>query len=611
MLHDRNIPADGYTLDILTGLAVNRNGVLTMTSVVDLEFWKPLVSIGGPIFTPGAAVATAKQNDGVLTALAVDKYGRLVVASVGGAGIWQPPVAISDAIFQPRTPVAMAKQTDDVLTALAVDKFGGLQVTSVADLGKWQPPVAISDAIFQPGTPVAMAKQTNEVLTALAVDKFGGLQVTSVPGLGHWQRPVAISDAIFHPGTPVAMAKQTDGVLTALAVDKFGGLQVTSVPGLGHWQRPVAISDAIFPPGTPVAMAKQTDGVLTALAVDKYGRLQVTSVPGLEHWQPPVAISDAIFQPGTPVAMAKQTGGVLTALAVDWYGRLVVTSVPGLGHWQPPVAISSAIFPRGAHVVLAKQIDGVNLHEFLKVQPRFSGSPITQRLGQLTGDGPDPEYGKVSSEGHSSTVFNSTADHGVPGVDLGANTEFQGKLVFFFGDVPTSKVPNEDQANDQADWVAYSSDRADPLAGLTLISVDGPNGKFFHPFTVKGIGPLGIAQTPTGAFSYPGGGSGGNKDQEQAYVFAFYRPDRKRALAPTGSILTKSSDPTKPLEFETVFSFSTFDPGSSRFFQVAPWVVNNAEFPDVFPANEGDGLVLLGQGGPANTGLVPIFETNS
>src|ERR1051326_5076132 len=60
VLHDRFIPEEGYTLDILTGLAVNQKGILMMTSVVDLESWKPPVTIGDAIFTPGAPVAMAK-----------------------------------------------------------------------------------------------------------------------------------------------------------------------------------------------------------------------------------------------------------------------------------------------------------------------------------------------------------------------------------------------------------------------------------------------------------------------------------------------------------------------------------------------------------------------
>ena len=596
ILRNRTISAQGYTLDILTGLAVDQSGVLQMTSVVDVEHWKPLVSIGNPVFTPGAPVAMAKQTDGVLTAVAVDKFGRMVVASVGGAGIWQPPVGISDTVFVPHTHVALAKQTDGVLTAMAVDKFGRLVVASVGGLGIWQRPVGISDDVFLPGVPVAMARQTDGVLTALAVDKFGRLVVASVAGLDPWQPPVGISDTVFVPHTHVAMAKQTDGVLTALAVDKFSRLVVASVAGLDPWQRPVGISDTHFVPGASVAMAKQTDGVLTALAVDKFGRLVVASVAGLDPWQPPIGISSDIFTPGAPVAMSKQIDGVLTALAVDKGGRLVVTSVPGLGAWQAPIGISSAIFTPGAAVAMAKQIDGVNLRAFIETQPRFSGSSIAQRIGQLTGDGVDPEYRDIP--GHVPRVFNRTAASGVAGVDLGANAEIGDRLVFFFGDVPTTFLAPDDQS----DWVAFASnapeDHVEPLSGLALTSVDR-NGRF-HPYSIKGIGPLGIAQTPTGAFGYPGAGSKG--ETPQAYVFAFYNPDDPAVPSKSrGSVLTRSFDATAPEPFDNLFPFSTFEKGSGKFFQVAPWVVRNSEFPGVFPSIVGDGLVLMGQGGPANS----------
>jgi lysophospholipase L1-like esterase len=596
ILRNRTVPAQGYTLDILTGLVVDQNGVLQMTSVVDVEHWKPLVSIGNPVFAPGAPVAMAKQTDGVLTAVAVDKFGRMVVASVGGAGIWQPPVGISDTVFLPHTHVAIAKQTDGVLTAIAVDKFGRLVVASVGGLGTWQPPVGISEDVFLPGVPVAMAKQTDGVLTALAVDKFGHLLVASVAGLDPWQRPVGISNDVFLPRTHVAMAKQTDGVLTAMAVDKFARLVVASVAGLDPWQRPVGISDANFVPGASVAMAKQTDGVLTALTVDKFGRLVVTSAAGLDPWQAPVGISTDIFTPGASVAMSKQVVGVLSALAVDKGGHLVVASVPGLGAWQAPSGISSAIFSPGAPVAMAKQIDGVNLRAFIETQPRFSGSSIAQRIGQLTGNGPDPEYRDIG--GNVPQVFNRTADYGVKGVDLGANAEIGDKLVFFFGDVPTTyQAPD-----DQSDWVAFTSntpeDRVEPLSGLALTSVN--TGNWFHPYSIKGIGPLAIAQTPTGAFGYPGAGSNG--ETPLAYVFAFYNPnDPAVPNKSRGSLLTKSFDATAPEAFDNLFPFSTFEPGSGKFFQVAPWVVRNSDFPGLFPSRTGDGLVLMGQGGPANS----------
>lgn len=84
-------------------------------------------------------------------------------------------------------------------------------------------------------------------------------------------------------------------------------------------------------------------------------------------------------------------------------------------------------------------------------------------------------------------------------------------------------------------------------------------------------------------------------------MFAFYNPGDPVPRKSRGALLTKSIDPTAAEAFDPVFPFSTFEEGSSRFFQVAPWVVQNAEFSGLFPSSTGDGLVLMGQGGPANS----------
>ncbi|MEP6692665.1 MAG: hypothetical protein ABJD07_16020, partial [Gemmatimonadaceae bacterium] len=115
------------------------------------------------------------------------------------------------------------------------------------------------------------------------------------------------------------------------------------------------------------------------------------------------------------------------------------------------------------------------------------------------------------------------------------------------------------------------------------------------------------------------GGSSGRHHHTRVYVFAFYNPvgDPRLAPRPPGSVLTKSSDPTQPTDFEYVGSVSTlydeakgrvdpvtqqpiYDTDSGRFFQVAPWVVKNADVPGL-PSVTGDGLILLGHGGPGSS----------
>ena len=307
---------------------------------------------------------------------------------------------------------------------------------------------------------------------------------------------------------------------------------------------PVGISDPVFPPGCPVAMAKQTESILTALAVDTDGRLRVASVAGLGMWNPPVGISDPVFPPGCPVAMAKQTESILTALAVDTDGRLRVASVAGLGIWNPPVGISDPVLVPQGGVAMAKQVDNVNLAEYLAGQPAISGSAVTQRIAQLTG-GFDPEFHNLEKPVNR---LNQTQNHGVVHVDLGTPAEFgEGRLFFFFGDVPTA--PGRE--DDQSDWVAFTEDKLPAESGIRLTSVDRMGSTLFHPFSIRGIGPLGIAQTPTGAFSYPAMATDGAS--QQMFVFAFCL---SHGSLPAGSVLTRSSDPSQAEDFDLVFSFS-------------------------------------------------------
>jgi hypothetical protein len=194
----------------------------------------------------------------------------------------------------------------------------------------------------------------------------------------------------------------------------------------------------------------------------------------------------------------------------------------------------------------------------------------TARVTQLTG-GYDPE-GKP--------FVNDTVPWQVAGVDLGANTEHNGRLYFFFGDVvPTggSSWPPYD-----SDLVAYTQDLDPEPNGFRLTPVT--RDSTFYPFTVHFAGgtPQGIQllqnDTPTGAFSYGG----------KAYVF-FAWHDLSRPGRPFHSSLASSPDPSRPVPFEWTAHLST------KFSQVAPWVIRNSDVPGL-PSTNGDGLVLFGQG---------------
>ncbi len=222
---------------------------------------------------------------------------------------------------------------------------------------------------------------------------------------------------------------------------------------------------------------------------------------------------------------------------------------------------------------------------FLRAQPTDSRSGttprgpevVTRRLAQLTGDY-DPE---------GLPHVNFTGAWGVEGADLGANTDHDGRLFIFFGDVPQRQTGRRWPPHD-ADLIVYI--KAGPFSGssgpkteretvakqirLTPILRDG----LFDPFT-EAEGILGTNETPTGAFSHGG----------RVYVFVV-----KGGSTPY-SVLTSSRNPASIATFERHFVWSDSSMRSGRFWQVAPWVVHNAEVPGL-PSKEGDGVILLGHG---------------
>ena len=183
----------------------------------------------------------------------------------------------------------------------------------------------------------------------------------------------------------------------------------------------------------------------------------------------------------------------------------------------------------------------------------------TQRICQMTGDY-DPE---------GLPHINDTGQWGIEGTDFGVTAEHQGKLFILFGDVPSA---------DDADPIVYTTDIDPEPYGFQLYPIlcGGP-GTSFRPLNVKGLsnkGYLGTNETPTGAFSYGG----------RLYVFVI-----------TGnhnpvSYLSSSQDPATDFDLHYMISDT-----SGKFWQIAPWVVNNAEWPGL-PSECGDGLLLWGQG---------------
>ena len=214
-------------------------------------------------------------------------------------------------------------------------------------------------------------------------------------------------------------------------------------------------------------------------------------------------------------------------------------------------------------------------------QPAAHQKLDTTRITQLTG-GYDPE-GKP--------FLNNTVPWRVAGVDLGANTEHNGRLYFFFGDVVPSGTASWPPYD--SDLIAYTEDSNPEPNGFRLTPVTHKGA--FYPFTVRVPGgPRAGVQllqndTPTGAFSYGG----------KVYVF-FAWHDLSKPDRPFHSSLAWSRNPGRPEPFEWVGHIA------EKFSQVAPWVIRNSELPGL-PLTNGDGLILFGQGAtPDGHGAVSL-----
>lgn len=142
----------------------------------------------------------------------------------------------------------------------------------------------------------------------------------------------------------------------------------------------------------------------------------------------------------------------------------------------------------------------------------------TERLAQISGDY-DPE---------NLTHFNFTGAWGVDGVDLGANTEHDGRTYIFFGDVPLQHGRTWPPLN--SDLVAFLDEAPFPAGGQLASARQGPNqldvffigedGGLYVSWVVDGgiwQGPLRISRK---AVAPPGGGvTAAHQTSDQLDVF--------------------------------------------------------------------------------------------
>jgi len=128
---------------------IDQSGTLNVRWVVGADTWSGPVPISRPgVFPPGAAV-TASNQFGLghqTDVFAIDTNGALNVSWVVDAGQWNGPAAISrPGVFPPGAAVTASNQfgLDHQTDVFAVDNNGTPNVSWVVDAGQWNGPVAL------------------------------------------------------------------------------------------------------------------------------------------------------------------------------------------------------------------------------------------------------------------------------------------------------------------------------------------------------------------------------------------------------------------------------------------------------------------------------------
>ena len=551
---------------------VDANGVLNVIWKDNNGSWKAPIPLTRANFTiPGASVAaiyypTYQQ----LEVFVVDNSGVLNVVWKDQNGPWHAPVGLTDPGFAPLGArlVAVYQPLNEQLEVFVVGANGALNVVWKDQNGPWHAPVGLTDPGLVPsGAHVAGAYYPfYKQLEVFFLDKNGIFNVVSKANNGAWHSPFSLSPPGFAPpGAPLtAIYQPFNEQLEVLTVDSRGAITVIWKEHNGAWHAPVGLTgvDSINVGAVLTGIYYLPNEQIEVLFIDKLGALNVLWKEHNSAWQGPVGVSEHHFVPGAPVAAVFYLPyDQLEAFSTDKDGVLNVEWKVRNQAWVPcPFPLMGIIPPQEI--------------------PLEVGAPTvvrTERLGQLTGN-PDP--GNLPSL--NSTGSAEWAGSGVVGTDLGANTDHNGRLFVFFGDVVPGN-PNGSPARD-TDLVGWTSDVGLRLGGFTLHPVKA--GQFFDPFSVdSGIGVLPTDRTPTGAFSY----------ESKAYVFALWDDPADPLIPGTQvrfptTVLASKEDPSRPGPYHLEFTFSKM-----RFWQVAPVVVKNADHHGL-PEPQGDGLVLLGGG---------------
>jgi hypothetical protein len=551
----------------------------------------------------------------------VDANGALCLVWKAQNGAWNPPFKLTaDGFAAPRAPVAAVYYPpNDQLEVFVVNVDGALNVVYKAQNGAWNPPFALTQGQFaRQITPlVAVYYPPNDQLEVLLFDNKGIFSVVYKAQNGAWNPPVGLTaadEALV--GTPVsAVYYPPNDQLEAFFVDSTGAFNVIWKAHNRLWNQPVALTRAGYAlQRSPLsAVYYPLNDQLEVFLIDGNGALSLMWKANNGAWNDPYSITPSAWAtPGKPViAVYYPLNNQLEALVADTRGSLSVAWKVNNGPWNRPVGITlpgflgdgttwaGVHYPLDDHleVFTANPLDVVFVDWKVNNGPwapcpfplspwRFPPGPPAPatvvevaRIAQLTGDR-DPED-------PNRPILNPTGAWGVPGVDLGASTEHDGRLFFFFGDVP--RMGRTEGPEQDGDLVAFTSDTEVGPAGIRLQpTLSGP---YFEQYTVEP--PFTNAtftnRTPTGAFSFGG----------RAYVFAVVddvdAPDPTKALPL--SILTSKEHPDLPGTYQVEFQFDNF-----RFWQVAPIVVDNAAI-DSLPLPNGPGLIMYGGGQPGSIQL--------
>jgi hypothetical protein len=566
---------------------VDSNGVLnTVWKEYNGNWHNPLPLTGANFAPPGAAVAAVYYPKfEQLEVFVVDIRGALNVVWKAHDGNWNPPIVLTRAEFAPPgAPLAAVYQPlNEQLEVFVVDSSGALNAIWKANNNTWSsPPLVLTQRGFtKPGASVAAAYYPKyQQLEVFTVDIRGVFSVISKAHNGAWYTPIGVTGANFAPsGVPLAAVYQPlNEQLEVFLLDGNGSLQDIWKANNNAWGT-LALSGTGLVNATPASVAAVYSPTYEQLDVFVVARDGAFSVKWKQHngnWNGPLGVSEPHYVPGASVAAVfYPLDNHLEAVTTDQNG---VLNVEWKVHNQPFV-------PCGLPVMGTPPDQGA------------SGGAIvvrTERVGQLTGS-KDPGTLPILN---STNLVEEWQGAGVEGVDLGANTEHNGRLHIFFGDTVPGvgpAVPGENPvgiARRDTDLVAWTDDATLRLGGFSLHPVRSGKGKPFDPFGVDGpIGTLPNSRTPTGAFSYGG----------RAYIFGlwndFTNVNRDWPDGVLTSFLASKEDPSQPGPYRLEFKFST-----GAFWGVQPTVVKNGEHPGL-PESEGDGLVILGGGVPNSVHL--------